>query len=166
MIIKKKIIFATNITPMENVINIIVLKAHIIYICASYAAVIIAIVVDLFSAYVSCKRYNIPWYSSALRRSLSKTQKYITPLLVLTLIDILSTPLINYPWLTITYAILICLIEFVSVFEKSNNKQDKEKINIILNIMNEQKDIKNILMNLLKNYYDKKNKQRGISENS
>lgn len=98
-----------------------------------YVAVVIAILIDLFTALHYAKRNGVPIASWGLRKTVDKMVRYYGVVLMGTTIDIIlylcniyeQLGFFTAPYATAFFAILLCSIEVKSVFEHRDPEKRK-----------------------------------------
>ena len=117
----------------------------------SYAGVLLGMAVDLFTGIYKAKQQNIARTSTALKKTATKASKYFTPMLCLTIIDIMLSVYIPLPVFTILWGTYCVWCEFKSVTEKSWKKAElREAANTMNVIIKNKDDIANIVAELIK----------------
>lgn len=111
-----------------------------IYIGLEYAGVLLAMTIDLISGYCKAKAQNIDRTSTALKKTATKGQKYFSPMLCLTIIDIMTCVHVPLPVFTLFWGAYCVWCEFLSVREKSWQKAEMLKAAKTMNVVIENKD--------------------------
>ena len=105
------------------------LYLHIVLITLCAAAILIAMGVDLFFGIRKAHERGQPTTSRGLKMTSRKAVKYLVPVLVLSLIDIIGTAVFSAPYLSMAWAGYCLLCEFKSVREKAWEKEEIDKQN-------------------------------------
>ncbi len=103
-----------------------------------YVLVLVAVLADLWSGLRKAKMRGEARRSEALRRTVKKVAQYYNVLMALTVVDLMQMGLVMYvrlsclwnvplvPLFTVIGAIGIAAIEVKSIFEKSEEKQQRD----------------------------------------
>lgn len=108
------------------------LYLHIVLIIFCTAAILIAMALDLFFGIRKAHERGQPTTSRGLKMTSRKAVKYLVPFLVLSLIDIIGSPLCAAPYFSMAWAGYCLLCEFKSVREKAWEKEEIDKQNRIV----------------------------------
>ena len=111
-----------------------------IYIGLEYAGVFLAMAIDLLFGYRKAKQQNIDRTSTALKKTSTKGQKYFSPMLCLTIIDIMTCVHVPFPIFTLLWAAYCVWCEFLSVREKSWQKAEMLEAAKTMNVVIKNKD--------------------------
>ena len=111
-----------------------------IYIGLEYAGVFLAMAIDLLFGYRKAKQQNIDRTSTALKKTATKGQKYFSPMLCLTIIDIMTCVHVPFPIFTLLWAAYCVWCEFLSVREKSWQKAEMLEAAKTMNVVIKNKD--------------------------
>ena len=149
------------------------LSGQITLIIVLYVAVILVVMLDLWSGLRKAKQLGQYRSSSGLRKTVDKLASYFNLLLVLTVIDVMlilsfyhlnpqlsfNVPL--FPILTLIGAVFVGAIELKSIYEKANDK-DKGRYQEAARLINEIMKMtdKNELHRLTEYFKTEKNEQR------
>lgn len=149
------------------------LSGQITLIVVLYVAVILVVMLDLWSGLRKAKQLGQYRSSSGLRKTVDKLASYFNLLLVLTVIDVMlilsfyhlnpqlsfNVPL--FPILTLIGAVFVGAIELKSIYEKANDK-DKGRYQEVARLINEIMKMtdKNELHRLTEYFKTEKNEQR------
>lgn len=149
------------------------LSGQITLIVVLYVAVILVVMLDLWSGLRKAKQLGQYRSSSGLRKTVDKLASYFNLLLVLTVIDVMlilsfyhlnpqlsfNVPL--FPILTLIGAVFVGAIELKSIYEKANDK-DKGRYQEAARLINEIMKMtdKNELHRLTEYFKTEKNEQR------
>ena len=108
------------------------LYLHIVLIIFCTAAILIAMALDLFFGIRKAHERGQPTTSRGLKMTSRKAVKYLVPFLVLSLIDIIGSPLCAAPYFSMGWAAWCVLCEFWSIREKAWEKAEIEKLHDIV----------------------------------
>ena len=111
-----------------------------IYIGLEYAGVFLAMGVDLIFGIKKAKEQNIDRTSTALKKTATKGQKYFSPMLCLTIIDVMTCMHVPLPVFTLFWAGYCVWCEFKSVREKSWKKAEILEAAKTMNVVIKNKD--------------------------
>lgn len=114
--------------------------AHIVLIALSTAALLLAMVVDLYYGIKKAKQLGQATSSTGLKKSCEKARKYFSPYLVLICIDIMACTLIPVPAFSMLWAAFCILCEFKSVREKAWQKEELRNAEKTMSVIIENKD--------------------------
>nr|DAR11552.1 MAG TPA: holin [Caudoviricetes sp.] len=103
------------------------LYLHIVLIIFCTAAILIAMALDLFFGIRKAHERGQPTTSRGLKMTSRKAVKYLVPFLVLSLIDIIGSPLCAAPYFSMGWAAWCVLCEFRSIREKAWEKAEIER---------------------------------------
>lgn len=116
------------------------LFGHVILIAVTTAALILAMVIDLFFGIRKAKQRGEATTSQGFKKTCEKARKYFSPYLVLICIDLLACVLVPVPAFSMLWAAYCIFCEFVSVREKSWQKEELRKAEKTMNVIIENKD--------------------------
>ena len=116
------------------------LYRHILIIALAYAGVIVSMFIDLIFGVKKAKELKIDTTSTGYKKTTVKAQKYFSPMLCLTVIDIMGSVVIPIPTFTMCWAGYCIFCEFVSVREKSWKKAELQKAAKTMSVVIENKD--------------------------
>lgn len=111
-----------------------------IYIGLEYAGVFMAMGIDLIFGIKKAKAQKIDRTSTALKKTATKGQKYFSPMLCLTLIDVMTCMHVPVPIFTLGWAAYCVWCEFLSVREKSWQKAEMLEAAKTMNVVIKNKD--------------------------
>lgn len=111
-----------------------------IYIGLEYAGVFLAMAIDLIFGYRKAKQMKIDRNSTALKKTATKGQKYFSPMLCLTIIDVMTCMHVPVPIFTLLWAAYCVWCEFLSVREKSWKKAEMLEAAKTMNVVIKNKD--------------------------
>lgn len=111
-----------------------------IYIGLEYAGVFLAMGVDLIFGIRKAKIQNIARTSTGLKKTATKAQKYFSPMLCLTIIDMMTCMHVPVPIFTLLWAGYCVWCEFKSVREKSWQKAEMLEAAKTMNVVIKNKD--------------------------
>lgn len=111
-----------------------------IYIGLEYAGVFLAMAVDLIFGIRKAKEQNIARTSTGLKKTATKGQKYFSPMLCLTIIDVMTCMHVPLPVFTLLWAAYCVWCEFKSVREKSWQKAEMQEAAKTMNVVIKNKD--------------------------
>jgi hypothetical protein len=122
----------------------------IILISISAAAMLVAMVIDLYFGVKKAKENKQATTSKGLKKTCDKARKYFMPFLVLMLIDIMAAVVLPAPFFSMLWAAYCVYCEFVSVREKAWTKAELQKAENTMNVIVENKeDIARMVIKLL-----------------
>lgn len=140
---------------METIINVIGsarLHTYIIWCSISYIMLTLSIVLDIISAFIGIMRINGKWTSQRQRECISKLYKYYLPLIGLTFVDALLLVVLQVPMLTMVFTLICCLTEWLSIYENTNSRADKDRYKRVSQLVIKNKDqLINILTEIIDN---------------
>ena len=128
------------------------LSKLIIGIGLAYAGLLVAMGIDLIYGVQKAKELNIARTSTGYKKTATKAQKYLSPMLCLTIVDIMLSICIPLPMFTILWAAYCVFCEFKSIREKSWQKAELREAAKTMNVVIKNKDdIAKIVAELLYN---------------
>lgn len=89
-----------------------------------YIAVLGAMFIDLLTGIRKAKRKKQLTTSRGFRKTAEKAMQYLLPMLCLTLIDIIASVFLDFPFLTGGLGIFNIYIEMLSVWENTHTKEE------------------------------------------
>ncbi|MCC8038527.1 MAG: phage holin family protein [Bacteroidales bacterium] len=116
------------------------IRSELQWILLLYSGVMLAMVVDLIAGVYKAKQAGIARTSTGYKKTLEKAIKYFCPMLILTIIDLLTTPILAYPHLTMACALYCGYCEFKSVWENTHTKEELRKQEKTMNIIIDNKE--------------------------
>lgn len=117
----------------------------------AYAGVLIAMAVDLIFGVKKAKELRIDRTSTGYKMTASKAQKYFSPMLCLTVIDVMLSIHVHIPVFTILWACYCVFCEYRSVMEKSWEKAELREAARTMNVIIKNKeDFAKVITELLK----------------
>lgn len=117
----------------------------------AYAGVLIAMGIDLIFGVKKAKELKIDRTSTGFKMTTTKAQKYFSPMLCLTVIDVILSVHLSVPVFTILWACYCVFCEYRSVMEKSWKKAELRDAARTMNIIIKNKeDIAQALIDILK----------------
>ena len=116
----------------------------------AYAGVILSMGLDLIFGIRKARLLGEATTSTGLKRTADKARKYFSPMLCLTIIDVMLSVHIHVPVFTILWATYCALCEFKSITEKSWQKAELREAAKTMNVIIKNKeDIAKILAEIL-----------------
>lgn len=116
----------------------------------AYGCVLIAMLIDLISGIRKAKLCHQATTSTGLKKTAEKARKYFTPMVILTVIDIMLCMHIKIPVFTFVWAAFLCFCEFKSVAEKSWQKAElREAANTMNVIIKNKEDLAKVLIEVI-----------------
>lgn len=149
---------------METIINVIGsarLHTYIIWCSISYIMLTLSIVLDIISAFIGIMRIHGKWTSQRQRECISKLYKYYLPLIGLTFVDALLLVVLQVPMLTMVFTLICCLTEWLSIYENTNSRADKERYKRVSQLVIKNKDQ---LINILSEIIDNDNQSNNTEQ--
>lgn len=116
------------------------LMTHVLLIALSFSALIVAMFLDGVFGVRKAKEQGIARTSTGFKKTAAKADKYLSPMTVLCLVDLLCSVVIPIPAFTMLWACYCIFCEFVSIREKSWQKAELRKAEQTMNIIIENKD--------------------------
>lgn len=122
----------------------------IIGIGLAYAGVLLSMGIDLIYGVKKAKELKIVRTSTGYKKTAAKAQKYLSPMLCLTIVDIMLSVCIPLPVFTLLWAAYCAFCEFKSIREKSWQKAElREAANTMNVVIKNKDDIAKIVAELL-----------------
>ena len=126
------------------------LLKHIVIICIMFAGVVAAMAIDLVMGIRKAKERGEARNSTGLKKTAAKAQKYLSPMLCLVVVDLMACILIPIPIFTMLWGAYCVFCEFVSVREKSWEKEEILKAQKTMTVIIENKeDIAKLAANIM-----------------
>lgn len=118
----------------------------------AYAGLLLAMAIDLVYGVKKAKELKIARTSTGYKKTATKAQKYLSPMLCLTIVDVMLSICIPLPLFTILWASYCVFCEFKSIREKSWQKAELREAAKTMNVVIKNKDdIAKIVAELLYN---------------
>lgn len=128
------------------------LHIMIVWLCITYGMVMIAMLVDLISGVRKAISLGIARTSTGYKKTCAKANKYYSPMIRLTFVDILATAFINIPVFTMLWGAWCLFCEYKSVTEKALTKQELRDAENTMNVVIKNKaDLAEVLADIIKN---------------
>lgn len=126
------------------------LLLHVVLITLTTLAIIAAMIIDGVSGVMKAKARGEARTSVGYKKTADKAKKYFTPYLSLIFIDIITSVIIPIPAFSMLWAAYCMFCEFVSVREKSWEKEEIHQAEKTMSIIIENKDdIAKMVANIL-----------------
>ena len=107
--------------------------------------------IDFDSGLTKARQLKIDRTSTGFKMTATKAQKYFSPMLCLTVVDVITSVYIPVPAFTLLWACYCCFCEFRSVTEKSWKKKElRDAANTMKVIVENKEDLARVLLELLK----------------
>lgn len=118
----------------------------------AYAGVILSMAIDLISGIRKARKLGLATTSVGLKKTADKASKYFTPMLILTIVDMMLCIHIHLPVFTMLWACYCVFCEFKSVTEKSWQKKELRDAAKTMNVIIKNKDeIAKVLVGIIEN---------------
>lgn len=118
----------------------------------AYAGLLLAMAIDLIYGVKKAKELKIARTSTGYKKTATKAQKYLSPMLCLTIVDVMLSICVPLPLFTILWASYCVFCEFKSIREKSWQKAELREAAKTMNVVIKNKDdIAKIVAELLYN---------------
>ena len=115
------------------------------------AGVLIAMGIDFVFGVKKARQLKIDRTSTGFKMTATKAQKYFSPMLCLTVVDVITSVYIPVPAFTLLWACYCCFCEFRSVTEKSWKKKElRDAANTMKVIIENKEELAKVLLELLK----------------
>lgn len=116
------------------------LYKHILCLCVAYAGLLAAMFIDLVCGVKKARIRGEATKSVGLRKTSTKAAKYLTPMLCLTIMDVISCFIIPVPAFSMLWAAYCIYCEYKSVREKAWEKADVAAAREVMEIAIKNKD--------------------------
>ena len=116
------------------------LESLALWLAVSYLAVIIAMAADFVAGRRKAHQAGQATTSRALKMTVDKATKYFLPMLCLSCIDLLTSPVLPLPLFTMLMAAFNILCEWKSVLESTHDKQALREAANTFNVIVKNKD--------------------------
>lgn len=117
-----------------------VIQTHIVWVAITVFLLVISMAVDTISGTRKAKKSNIKRTSTGYKRLCSKAEKYFTPLTCMICIDILISPIVPIPAVSMLFGGWCIFCEAKSVTEKYYEKEELRRAERTLSVFIENKD--------------------------
>lgn len=126
------------------------LQVMTVWFMLTYGIVMVAMVIDLISGVRKAMSNGIARTSTGYKKTCAKANKYYSPMIRLTFIDILASAFITFPVFTMLWACWCLFCEYKSVTEKALTKQElRDAENTMQVVIKNKADIAQILAEVL-----------------
>lgn len=116
------------------------LRTFLAWLILYYAAVIVAMAVDLWVGVAKARKAGIATRSTGYKRTCDKATKYFFPMLCLSCIDIIACTFLPLPLFTLALTAFNIFCEYKSVMENTHEKAEMRKAEKTMSIILENKD--------------------------
>lgn len=116
------------------------LYVHIVIIAICLVAIIGAMVIDLITGVSKARKRGEATTSQGLKKTATKALKYFTPLIALMFVDIICCVVVPLPAFTMLWSAYCVFCEFISIREKSWQKEEIRKAEKTMSVIIENKD--------------------------
>ncbi|MEN9918001.1 MAG: hypothetical protein RL662_437 [Bacteroidota bacterium] len=104
-----------------------VLEDKVIYLVIIYTAVLAAMMIDLIFGLRKARIHGELRSSMGLRRTVDKGLQYFSWMLIATIMDVIASLIIEYPYFTMVAGLFLTITEIKSILE-SYDKKERDKI--------------------------------------
>lgn len=116
------------------------LLLHVVLIAITTLGIIVAMIIDGISGVAKAKERGEARTSIGYKKTADKARKYFTPFLSLVCIDMITSVVIPIPAFSMLWAAYCMFCEFVSVREKSWQKEEMRQAEKTMSVIIENKD--------------------------
>lgn len=116
------------------------LRNFLAWLILYYAAVLLAMAVDLWVGVAKARKAGIATRSTGYKRTCDKATKYFFPMLCLSCIDLMACTLLPVPLFSLAMAAFNVFCEYRSVMENTHEKAEMRKAEKTMSIILENKD--------------------------
>ena len=116
------------------------LYAHIVIIAICLVAIMGAMIIDLITGVSKARKRGEATTSQGLKKTATKALKYFTPLIALMFVDIICCVVVTLPAFTMLWSAYCVFCEFISIREKSWQKEEIRKAEKTMSVVIENKD--------------------------
>lgn len=132
-------------------------KTHAEWIAVCMAATICAMFVDLIAGIRKAKQRGEARTSTGYKKTATKAKKYFTPFFTLCFVDMICSAVVPFPVFSMIWSAYCIFCEFISVREKSWQKEELRKAEKTMSIIIENKDdIAKLVAEMLFKEHEKK----------
>lgn len=111
-----------------------------VWLILAYGVVLLAMAIDLVSGIKKAIQNHVARTSRGLKMTCDKANKYYSPMLRLTFVDILASAFISIPPLTLLWASWCLFCEWKSVTEKAHTKKELREAAETMSVVLKNKD--------------------------
>ena len=127
------------------------MRQFVIRLVFTYAAVIVAMVIDFISGVRKAQKANIATTSRGYKMTCTKAYQYFFPMLCLTCVDVIGSVVLSYPAFTMIMAAFNIFCEWKSVLESTSDKKRMRDIkSVLLSILEEKPEFMKTMLHFLK----------------
>lgn len=116
------------------------LRDNGIYVLIVCTCVLIAMIIDLVAGIKKAKQRGEICTSYGLRRTIDKSRRYFSLLMLCVLMDIIASLVIKMPYFTLIAGLFLVGVEVLSWFEKAD-KKERENAGLMVNLLKNKEDI-------------------------
>lgn len=106
----------------------------------TYGAVVVAMIVDFISGVRKARKSGIATRSRGYKMTCEKASKYFMPMVVLSCVDIICSPVVHLPVFTMLMGSFNVFCEWKSVMESTHEKEEIRDAASTLNLIIRNKD--------------------------
>lgn len=103
------------------------LQGEAVYLVLIYIGVMISMLLDCITGVKNAITRGEATTSKGFRKTAEKAQQYFLPMVCLTVIDIIASEFLDYPFLTAAMGIFNIYIEIRSIWENTHTKEQSKK---------------------------------------
>lgn len=138
-------------TMFTRIIEEMEMRQFVIRLVFTYAAVIVAMVIDFISGVRKAQKANIATTSRRYKMTCTKAYQYFFPMLCLTCVDVIGSVVLSYPAFTMIMAAFNIFCEWKSVLESTSDKKRMRDIkSVLLSILEEKPEFMKTMLHFLK----------------
>ncbi len=138
------------------------LLLHVVLIAITTLGILVAMIIDGISGVAKAKERGEARTSIGYKKTADKARKYFTPFLSLVCIDMITSVVIPIPAFSMLWAAYCMFCEFVSVREKSWQKEEMRQAEKTMSVIIENKD--DIAKLVAKMLFEQKNNEQNKQE--
>lgn len=131
------------------------LRENGIYILVVCTCVLIAMIIDLVAGIKKAKQRGEICTSYGLRRTIDKSRRYFSLLMLCVLMDIIASLVIKMPYFTLVAGLFLVGVEVLSWFEKGDQKE-KRNATLMIDLLKNKEDITKAVADAINQTINKK----------
>ncbi len=110
-----------------NALDFAHLQSEMSYVVLIYIGVIIAMGCDFITGVRRAQKAHEATTSRGFRKTVEKASQYFMPMFCLTVIDVIASEFLDYPYLTAVLGVFNIYIELRSIWENTHTAAQKKK---------------------------------------
>lgn len=138
-------------TMLTQIIEEMEMREFVIRLVFTYAAVIVAMIIDFISGLRKAQKAHIATTSRGYKMTCTKAYQYFFPMLCLTCVDVIGSVVLSYPAFTMIMAAFNIFCEWKSVLESTADKKKMRDLgSALLSVLEEKPEFVKTILHFLK----------------